>query len=38
MSLGLAEYYFNLGDYEKAKQTIKSFAPYISNYEKTYES
>jgi O-antigen ligase len=32
---GLAEYYFNLGDYEKAKQTIKSFAPYISNYETT---
>ena len=35
MSLGLAEYYFNLGDYEKAKQTIKSFAPYMNNYENT---
>jgi O-antigen ligase len=32
---GLAEYYFNIGDYGKAKQTIKSFAPYINNYETT---
>ncbi|MBA4390027.1 MAG: hypothetical protein C0399_03720 [Syntrophus sp. (in: bacteria)] len=31
--LGLAEYYFNLGDYRKVKRTIKSFAPYINNYE-----
>jgi hypothetical protein len=33
--LGLAEYYFNLGDYERAKLTITSFAPYINNYETT---
>jgi hypothetical protein len=32
---GLAEYYFNLGDYEKAKHTIKSFTPYMNNYENT---
>jgi O-antigen ligase len=31
--LCLAEYYFNLGDYEKARQTIRSFAPYTGNYE-----
>jgi O-antigen ligase len=34
--LGLAEYYFNLGDHEKAKQTIRSFAPYMENYEITH--
>jgi O-antigen ligase len=33
--LELAEYYFNLGDYGKSKQTIKSFAPYMNNYENT---
>jgi O-antigen ligase len=32
---GLAEYYFNLGDYGKAKQVIKSFTPYMNNYETT---
>lgn len=32
---GRAEYYFNIGDYGKAKQTIKSFVPYMNNYENT---
>lgn len=31
--LGLAEYYFNLNDFKKAKQTLRSFDPYVSNYE-----
>ncbi len=32
--LGLVEYYFNLNDFKKAKQALRSFDPYISNYEK----
>lgn len=31
--LGLVEYYFNLNDFKKAKQALRSFDPYISNYE-----
>jgi O-antigen ligase len=34
--LGLTEYYFNLGNYGKAKETIKSFANFVGNYERTY--
>ncbi len=33
--LGLAEYYFDLGNFEKARQTIKSFDIYKNNYEIT---
>jgi hypothetical protein len=32
---GMATHYFDRGDYVKAKQIIKSFAPYINNYETT---
>ncbi len=33
--LGLAEYYFKLGDFNEAKKTIKSFDIYKNNYEIT---
>jgi O-antigen ligase len=34
--LGLAEYYFNLGDNDKAIKTINSFTPYMGNYENAH--
>jgi uncharacterized protein (UPF0333 family) len=35
LALTLASYYFDLGDYQKTLETIRSIEPYINNYERS---